>query len=536
MNQNPSIESPPHWKVECYYPSDESVQQLHVAVIHEDGLMSESIQENVHENLLWQKEAPKGSVVQAEDNLYSLTNDTVTKIAKNDEGQWSVAGQHKDSYATFKTTNAAGLAYYETGKVFGVIENDTGVRLYRQNADGQVTDTGFVSTRPGIKRITSLKSVNHRLMYGAEFESDNSIEHPSAIFDALKGSSIAEELMNSPEGTDLDFEDINVVENTADVDADMNWMTFSKTLAFDMDSEGWVLTVYEDLEGQVRMRLSKHQNFTTVKYGGLTPIPEGSYNFKDMKVYSPNAIQEYGKALLLDQASSKAMVIHFNTKFGLPKDVSLFDSVSLGENTHPVAMSFNADKSKAYIVNEDETVSVLSLLNADMTVKEVPTLIGNVNIKDFISDKQDIVIQPKGILFDHGKLIISGEQIKGQLIVDEATINSMIQVLPQRSDKVSPFLPLGSMILPVARKKRSLKKSKQPSKKEKMQQHSTLDLHAKIVTKGKKKIVEMEYKDFKKLTSLVEDAMAIKIYEERKKEPVLTLEQLKDNLKKDACL
>lgn len=401
----------PDGSFECYLPTDMSIEQIYAAVITPDGEVGAPVEEAVHANLLWVAAKPSVSKPVV-DKIYSLVEGKMVKTQLSD-GNWRVTGDQNNGYEDFAASGNS-FGFDSMNNLFGVLDAGDGIGLY--HLDPLLGTVQWLETATSARAAdyTVIKYVNENLLYGIL---EKTAQNNARIFYALDDFDALKYGLDETFGNSIEFI------KSDDKSAEGIDLTHSRTITFDVDADGYVLVVFEDEDGAIRIRMSDGDEN---RFGREISLA-GTHEFIDIQIFHKNtSATDYGKALLLDRPSNRLWIVEYNHKiiFPPPPDFnfeikSFSKSVDLGENKNPQAFVLNSDKTKAYVINQgDETLTVVDL------TKDIPEsmVTATIQLADYVPDKQLTYI-PNSITYKDGHLFVGSEGIRGQLVINTSSIN-----------------------------------------------------------------------------------------------------------------
>ncbi len=209
-------------------------------------------------------------------------------------------------------------------------------------------------------------------------------------------------------------------------------MTTKKELGFDVmpmpiDSYNYVIVAYEAGDGQTRIRVANDATRTTPRrFGGESPI-SGISNLisKDIQFYHAQSTStDEARALWLDTGNSMVWDIHVNTVYGSTSVPSTFDAATNGTAVGAGAISMvqNSTHTRAYVLNStDFTVSVITLVKTDGTVRDLPAVVATVNLSDVLPGKT-LTFSPTTLQYKDGYLLVGDANLKSNLVINTSSI------------------------------------------------------------------------------------------------------------------
>ncbi len=400
---------------ECFYPGTND-DTFYVYVT--DGTnLSEVVSDTVNKSLLYYAQNPKDITTGpsylasgAIGSLLVLGQDRVLSII-DAVGTFMMAGKHSSTYEIGAAVNTDQLAYDSTNLYLAKRSSnvDDGI-LYDLVSS---TGTDFL-TNIGAAMVDDTEKYNK-----VKFASDGKLRF-------IRKNSTPDELKQENIYYVLDTEDST--ENIKFYDnSDSGWadIEVKDTIAFDVDATtGYAVVLFKDGDGNYRMRLADGSG-GDYRYGG--DVVSGlSGDFIDMQIYHDNSSSSVnGKALLLDQDNNRVGVISYSKQ---SKTIGISDSdwISLGDGKNPVALTLNAEKDTAYVLNQgDNTVSVIKLKSIIGKPLAVPAIsVKEISLSDYMAGK-DVKFTSNSLAYHYNKdgnyLIVGASDLKGGIIVDLST-------------------------------------------------------------------------------------------------------------------
>ena len=408
-------------QIEAFYPSedytDSSNPKMHYALMNKrTRAITSGHDEEINGNVLYTRKVPTGNTISANGSLYSVGEGSVVKIDRDDNGRFAVQGQANENYEEFSVTGNR-IGFDSEAGVFGALDEDNGVEIIEMDVStGQVLSR-VLSRRPeNIARFTSLKRAGNALRYGVE-NTDNVTN--GKLYYALENTNFDSDI-SAPQ-------EIKFVDSDDDFDSSGDQMTHKQTITFDIDNNGFALVVYQDANDLTRLRIAKQGSTRSFdRFGGEVAL-EGSSGFVDVQIYKQNtSMNDYGKALLLDQMNNKAWIVEYNTRLGpgAIREINIVNSVDLGNAKNPQAFVLSQDKSKAFIVNKgDESISVISLKDSEGSTIEKPEVLTNIKLASQIKNKA-FEFKPESIQIKNDNLIIGARDLKAQVLINTEEVLS----------------------------------------------------------------------------------------------------------------
>ena len=405
------------------YPSAASQHYIYIT----DGTkISTGITATPITHLLWLAKAPKEITngptdFTYEDNsanvFWALTQDIGAAIIETDD-IFKVVGSHGDSYKMFDAAGTTQLAYDSDNHKLGSNILNSGLPI------DSFAATDLVSTAFSLDGTTTVPDteIYNKVKYTADgklrfVRKPNSGKGIESIYYGVNSGTDEITFFDSSDSTSLGIDNV------------------TNTIAFDVESSGTGLVLFEGNDSSLRFRMaypsgrsSSYTRLGGTSYLGLTCAydSDGLCNYRDLQIYRENSSPtEYGRALLLDKDNNRVGSIRYNYQDGTGSAVITW--IALGDGKTPVAIVFNSDKSKAYILNQgDGTVSVLSLTNAQGSpLRAANITIENLDLKTYLNGIS-ATITPTSLTYTtstSGKnyLVVMSEGLKGAIVVDLET-------------------------------------------------------------------------------------------------------------------
>lgn len=243
---------------------------------------------------------------------------------------------------------------------------------------------------------------------------------------------------------------------------DISGVMVKSLIAADVDDTyGTAIVVFEDDSGNIRIRMAADPSLSlgaTGREGGATAL-SGTYDLRDLVIYKSQsgdvASSDKGKFLIPDYTNNVVWVGKYFLDRTLPyteHDItdSLSNSVTVG--TGPQGITLNTEKTIAYVLNSDNTISAFPLKDSSgnlLTAKQMNTRVTTITLSDYLSGK-DLNFTADGLAYyetnnsSQRKLVIGTVGLKGGLIVDVTSYEA--SALPSAVD-----LGGGSRISPLGR-------------------------------------------------------------------------------------
>jgi len=384
---------------QCYAElTDQSVAEVHLAIVSSDGSVGEDITETVHSNLKWLASAPQDVATLADGTIYAITNDMAVKLSENSAGNTLVQGDHTIGYESFATTGTK-LSYSATDALLGAM-GTTGIQLY--NVDGSaVTDsgeTGCAATSTATPAV--MKTLSNTIFCGRT----ESVAVDEASLEYVTTSAKYDERRHH---------NIKII-------APEDGLSLVQVLGFDQKeifSNYWTVVTFSDGEN-VRIRAIYKDGNTSRLDGGVWKSL-GDVTIKDLVFYHAQAdSSEDSRFAILDSQNNKVWLGKVNVSTGV-LGMSDANIVSVGNN--PVAMKLYGDK--LFVLNAgDQSISVIHLFNTNGTTpRETPFVSATVSLPDFITGKT-LTLTPSTFIVNADQLIVGDTTTKALLVVDRSAI------------------------------------------------------------------------------------------------------------------
>ncbi|MBF0106353.1 MAG: putative metal-binding motif-containing protein [Deltaproteobacteria bacterium] len=390
---------------ECFLPLvDESKSDVYVAVVDGEGNIGDAVKEKIQNNVFYVTDKQTDTKV-VDDVVYTIANGQAVKMSFDEtKNRWGVNGDYKEGYKAFDVTGSA-LAYDASANLLGVMDQSNGVDVL--DLGGSVLGSRTVE---GAKSYTKIKTAsNGKVYFGAEVVSG--VEAWIYYYSNL--SYFEDRSKNDSSG------DIKIF-NAGEVDDTGHQLTHAKTISFDINSKGYALVAYQDIAGNYRIRASNYKNsFEGTIFGGAKPLTleAGSKppDFQDIHFINDK------EALLVDKANNKIWIITMDVDAQtVTYKLDSANSISVGES--PIALSFNSNKSRSYILNEaGETVSVINTKNSDGTVRRHIKVVATKALNDVVPGK-NLTYKPNSMALAGKDLMIGSDATKALLLMDTSKI------------------------------------------------------------------------------------------------------------------
>jgi len=392
------------------YFDDISATQLYMAVVDPDTCEAkgDASLQYVQSNMRWLASAATDLIVKGND-VNALTENVVVQASIADDGALRVDEDYEDGYGLFGVDGTKliyDIAYDRN--YFGVMNTAStaeGGGVHAHESDG--TDTGIFGQVDDADEYTMVKSVYGSVYYSVKKTSDTE----AYIYDLYDGIP-----MFLGDLHPLNYNHVQLLYEN--VDSEGNPMRFSQIFSFDADeTTGYFAAVYEDIEGNVRVRMTNHMNM----FGGETPLTGvglEAFDIKDLVFYDTD------KFLLLDAANDAVytMTVDFDNET-VPSTIEATNTTIVGD--YPVAIALNEDKDRAYVLNaNDETVSIIGLTNDDeaKTPLVKPQVLGTKSMSDYIDGALSVTFEPNLISVGTNDLYVGSQGINGFLAMSKEEI------------------------------------------------------------------------------------------------------------------
>ncbi len=416
---------------EAYPPSASS----HYLYVTDGQSLSSAVNKTPNSHLLWTAQAPDDLAVTGSGLdlaalgvsdagvVFALAGGGVVPMM-NDGGSFKVVGDYTTGYSVGSVSGTQ-LAF-DPNNFYLADRRSTGIPYSTFGASYLGDPTATVLSALGVAEVEEAEDYTVLKRTGTDNKIRFAIKPVSTTQNEGKIYDLTDPL-SSP----------TIFLESGDKDSGGTVMTNKQTLAFDVDDGTLEVSIalFEDLSDQVRLR--SVYPISSTRFGGTSPLSSGdgftftAEDFGDLLIYlaQPNSTT-VGRALLLDKTHSLVWMLSYFYNVSHPTSSTLTSSLTeatdgITLSAHPKDMVLNGDKTKAYVLGDDDKIYILDLFTSDgLTAYEAPSVsVNTIALTDYVDVSTDLSPETLSYQQDssgNGYLLVGLQGIKGVLAVDLA--------------------------------------------------------------------------------------------------------------------
>ncbi len=411
---------------ECFYAlSDLSSSQINLALLDSDGNIDVDsiVQEDLQSHLSYLRKTPDALTTSGSD-LKVLAEDTVIHVDQQgfNEGH-KISGDYESNYALMQTSATEISASNETDTI-ALLDGDSGIQIYNERGSiSLLNQFSFLNARyHTLRNIDDLYFIGLEKLYQA---SDEGIPlyHYNFSLNAL------EEIPLSV-----------CVGSVCDLDNQGQTISHSVTLdysKFFVDDNYWLGVLYLDASSQASLRIinfteASHPISNPTRFGSL--LDNVSSDIQDLTLIH-STTDGRSRFSFLDKGNSRIV-------FG---DINFNDNEYVIRDSKSIAIDSSAVKlihknGYLFLLKNNGTLDVISLLNSDGSMRPTPTLSNTITLSQFLSGSKNVSFDPVDIDFTNDFVQIADRTTKGLL---EFRIDSnLLGSLPDEAQEAEFSLPI----------------------------------------------------------------------------------------------
>lgn len=404
----------PDGSFECPHPATND-NTLYVYLTDGRRVSDEPLVERPNTNVLYTREAPKDTIAGPWGRPVVLTNDKGVVIGEGNDGNFAVRGDFNDNYRTLDAMGVEELAFDSTS-------TQMAFRSPLLNIRTDILDFDPAGALGGVDNIADIRREaleNTRSFSVLKYSGDGKLRFGREVEDTTIADAKRGRIYNA-----IDLSDGETIRFLEDVDGGGS-IIHSKTITFDVDSDGTTLVLFRLPSGNYRINMvNQTVPPPAVRYVEAPEI-SGTHDFKDLVIYQNQIGPTAGRFLLVDASNNTVWHGRYFVDITDPRTdhfvtTSLepaVNGISVGGN--PQSIVIDGSKSKAYIVNRDsDSVSVIDLKDVAGVVLDRPAVSSTINLRNSIPGKE-MVIRPNQVAMDvmGENLIIGAENLRSALVV-----------------------------------------------------------------------------------------------------------------------
>jgi len=412
--------------IECFFdPQNQSPANLALALTDgNSNLLSEIITENLQANVFYVRDA-QTDLVDAAGDLYTLTNGVGVRIntqENSSNNNFRVNGDYRNNYAAFESDGDQFL-YQADNSVLILKNNVSGFSVLQGNNIIDLFQITSYQTGGQATEYTVFKPYEEIVYYAiAQNTSDeaflyNLFEYEMSFFGMTSRN------------YNFTYNHIRFISPTNDNDALGRKLTHTRTLAFDINNDGYALVLYQDGENKIRLRASNSSNFLGARTR-LQGFDINTFDFRDIQFFAED------RALLLDALNNRLWLIELDVAQNFVTQV-LNAHVLVGQT--PIQLVMNTAKTRAYVLNAgDESISVISLANSNGTPRTQPAVIATYPLTRALGGK-NLTWSPNTLAVTEDSLFVGSQNLKAviQIQLSEIIENHVAdETQPESSDEI----------------------------------------------------------------------------------------------------